>query len=57
MFVYNYNDTVFDSPDADNKTVFVNANKIAQVRGRDGGWTSFGVGDVEGVECEKFISF
>ncbi len=49
-----YEDTVFDLPDADNNTFYIGENEIAC---RDGGWTTFGVCDVDGVEDEKLTPF
>ena len=57
MFVNKYKDTVFDLPDADNNTFYVGENEIVWERGRDGGWTIYGVCDVEGVEDEKLTPF
>ncbi len=53
MFVNTYKDTVFDLSDADNNTFYIGKNEIAWVKGKDGGWTIFGVCDVEGVEDEQ----
>ncbi len=57
MFVNKYKDTVFDLPDADNNTLNEGENEISWVQGRDGGWTIFGVCDVDGVEDEKLTPF
>ena len=57
MFVNKYKDTVFDLPDADNNTFYVGENEIVWERGRNGGWTIYGVCDVDGVEDEKLTPF
>ncbi len=44
---------MFDLPNAYNNTFYVGENKIAWVQGQDGGWTIFGVCNVDGVEDEK----
>ncbi len=48
---------MFDLSDADNNTFYVGENEIAWIQGRDGGWTIFGVYDVDGVEDEKRTPF
>ncbi len=57
MFVNKYKDTVFDIPDADIDTCYMDKNEIAWVQGRDGGWTIYGVCGVDGVEDEKLTPF
>ncbi len=57
MFVNKNKDTVFDLPDADDNIFYVGKSEIAWVQGRDGGWTIFGVCDVEGVEYEQLTPF
>ncbi len=57
MFVNKYRDTVFDLPDSDNNTFYVGENEIAWECGRDGGWTIYGVCDVDGVDDEKLTPF
>lgn len=44
---------MFALPDADNNTFYICKNEIAWVKGRDGGWTIFGVCDMKGVQGEK----
>ncbi len=53
MFVNKYKDTMFDLLYAENNTFYVGENEIAWVQGRDGGWTIFGVCDIDGVEDKK----
>ncbi len=53
MFVNKYKDTVFYLADADNNTVHVGENEIAWKQGQDGGWTIYGVCNVDGVEDKK----
>ncbi len=57
MIVNKYSDTVFDLPDSDNNTFYVGENEITKKGGRDGGWTIYGVCDVDGVEDEKLNPF
>ncbi len=57
MFVNKYKDTVFDLPDADNNSFYVSEDDIGWVRGQDGGWTIYGVCDVEDVNDEKLTPF
>ncbi len=57
MFDNKYKDTVFDLPNADNITFYVGENEIARERGQDGGWTTYGVCNVEGEEDEKLTPF
>ncbi len=57
MFVNKYKDTVFDLPDGDNNTFYVREKEIAWVQGWDGGWTIFGVWDVDGVKDKKLTPF
>ncbi len=48
---------MFDLPDGDNNTFYVGENEIAWVHDRDGGWTIFGVCDVDRVEDERLFPF
>ncbi len=57
MFVNKYKNTVFDLPDAGNNTFYVGENEIASEQGWNGGWTIYGVCNVDGVEDEKFTPF
>ncbi len=57
MFANKYEETVFDLPDADDNTFYVDKNEIAWVQGRDGGCTIFGVCDIDGVEDKKLTLF
>ncbi len=57
MFVNKYKDTVFDLPDADNNIFYVGEDEIVWKHGWDGGWTIYGVCNVEGVEDEKLTPF
>ncbi len=53
MFVNKYKDTVFDLPDADKNTFYVGENEIAWEQGWDGGWTIYGVCNVDRVKDKK----
>ncbi len=57
MFVNEYKGTVFDLPDADKNTFYVGENKIAWEQSWNGGWTIYGVCNVDGVEDEKLTPF
>ncbi len=57
MFVNKYKDTVFDLPYADNNTFYVGQDEIVWKHGWDGGWTIYGVCNVEGVEDKKLTPF
>ncbi len=57
MFLNEYENTVFDLPDADNNTLYVSKTEIAWVQGRDEGWTIFGICDLEGREDENLTPF
>ncbi len=57
MFVNKYKDTVFDLPNANNNTFYIGKDEIVWEHGRDGGWTIYGVCNVEGVEDENLTPF
>ncbi len=57
MLVNKYKDTVFDLPNADNNIFYVGENEIAWEQGQDGGWTIYGVCNVDRLEDEKRTPF
>ncbi len=48
---------MFDLPDADNNSFYICKDEIDWVQGTDGGWTIFGMCDVEGIEDENLPLF